>query len=143
MNRYILAVPLLTLTLLVGCTSSKEETTKKSSPSPTSSAQSSSAATSAPSSSTESSTSASPQPSASTEQGKELPAPVTGKLTSNQGGCLIFTPSDRPETWVLSGLTDGLTVGTAYTLEGGMTTTTDPGCPQGPTFLITKATPVQ
>lgn len=95
-----------------------------------------------------------PSPSPSTADGRVLPMTpspdgaaraitreVLGTVSARQGECLLFTPGDMAETWVLAGATTGLEVGEGYTLTGAMDDTTNAACPQGPTFIVSASAP--
>lgn len=82
----------------------------------------------------------SPDPT-STSAARARPISIVGTVSVQQGQCLLFTPGDMAESWVLSGAIEGLTPGEGYTLEGVMDDTPDKDCPQGPTFIVTSAAP--
>ena len=68
------------------------------------------------------------------------PITVVGTVSTKQGSCLLFTPGDMAESWVLTGdVAAGLTVGEGYELTGVMDDTPVPGCDQGPGFIVTRA----
>lgn len=85
-----------------------------------------------------------PKPSLSTEPGaRARPQTVLGTVSVKLGECLLFTPGDMAESWVLSGSTEGMTVGHGYTIEGSMDDQRNPACPQGPTFIVSSFTPAR
>ncbi len=75
---------------------------------------------------------------------RAVPIEILGTVSVRQGDCLLFTPGDRAESWVLLGeaATD-LQPGKGYTLKGAMDDSGAPGCPQGPAFLVSQATPAR
>lgn len=65
------------------------------------------------------------------------PREVLGTVSVRQGNCLLFTPGDMAQSWVLTGAIDSLKPSHGYTLTGTLGPI-DPACPQGPTFVVTE-----
>jgi hypothetical protein len=82
----------------------------------------------------------SPDPT-STSAARARPISILGTVSVRQGECLLFTPGDMAESWVLTGATEGLAPGKGYTLDGVMDDTPSATCPQGPVFIVTSAQP--
>lgn len=83
-----------------------------------------------------------PKPSLSTEPGaRARPQTVLGTVSVRQGDCLLFTPGDMAESWVLTGSTDGMQPGKGYTIEGAMDDQPNPACMHGPSFIVSSFTP--
>ncbi|WP_156996780.1 hypothetical protein [Knoellia aerolata] len=74
--------------------------------------------------------------------GRARPTSMTGRVTSIEGGCVVFTSDRDAHQWVLVGETRGLLAGTAYEIDGVAIDTLDPRCPQALPFHVTKAAQV-
>lgn len=126
------AAPLLALTLAVGCGSGNT----------TSSPSAGSASGAAPSASGAATGPAQPKPSLSPGAGpRGIPTTIVGTVSVRQGSCLLFTPGDMAQSWVLTGAIDGLKPGKGYTLEGQLMEDATATCPQGPEFQVRRAVP--
>lgn len=148
------AVPVLALALAAGCGSagdtgaSPTASPSAASPTTTSGPGAGPSSTTGPSATAQGPTSSptagpiTPKPSLSTEPGaRARPQSVLGTVSVKEGDCLLFTPGDMAESWVLVGSTEGLTPGKGYTLEGAMDDQLNPACLQGPTFIVSSWTP--
>jgi hypothetical protein len=64
---------------------------------------------------------------------------MTGRVTSIEGGCVVFKSDRDARQWVLVGETRALVAGTAYVVDGVAMDSMDPGCPQALPFHVTQA----
>ena len=71
--------------------------------------------------------------------GRARPTTMNGRVTSTEGGCIVFKDDRSATTWVLVGETGTLRAGTAYRVEGVAMDAVDPACPQGLPFQVTRA----
>lgn len=95
-------------------------------------------ATLAPSESVPSSDPTPSTPTPSNPGARARPVTVQGTVSALQGGCLLFTPGDMAESWVLVGKTAGLRPGDRVELQGVMIDTEQEGCPQGLPFDVRR-----
>lgn len=68
---------------------------------------------------------------------------MSGKVTSIDGGCVVFKNDRDAHRWVLIGETKNLTAGTAYEIQGVAMDSMDPSCPQGLPFQVNDASPAE
>ncbi len=66
---------------------------------------------------------------------------MSGKVTSTDGGCIVFKNDRDAHRWVLIGETKNLTAGTAYVLQGVAMDSMDPSCAQGLPFHVSDTSP--
>lgn len=71
--------------------------------------------------------------------GRARPTTMTGRVTSIDGGCVVFKTDRDARQWVLIGETRGIVAGTAYVVDGVAMDSMDPRCPQALPFHVTKA----
>lgn len=71
--------------------------------------------------------------------GRARPTTMTGRVTSTEGGCVVFKSDRDARQWVLIGETEGLVAGTAYVVDGVAMDSMDPRCPQALPFHVTRA----
>lgn len=86
----------------------------------------------------ESLTSDTPPPSTTTPSTavRATPIEVTGTVSAVKDGCLLFTPGDMAESWVLIGQTRALKPGDRVRLTGVRIDTEQQGCPMGLPFDV-------
>ena len=75
--------------------------------------------------------------------GRARPTVMSGRVTSTDGGCVVFKNDRDAHRWVLVGGPKSLTAGTAYVIQGVAMDAMDPACPQGLPFQVTDATEAQ
>ena len=68
---------------------------------------------------------------------------MSGRVTSTDGGCVVFKNDRDAHRWVLIGGPQSLTAGTAYVIQGVAMDAMDPACPQGLPFQVSEATPAE
>lgn len=81
-----------------------------------------------------------PPPSTTTPSpgARATPIEVTGTVSAVKDGCLLFTPGDMAESWVLIGKTKGLKPGDRVRLGGVRIDTEQEGCPMGLPFDVSS-----
>lgn len=65
---------------------------------------------------------------------------MTGRVTTIEGGCVVFKNDRDARQWVLVGETRDIVADTAYVIDGVAMDSMDPRCPQALPFHVTKAT---